>query len=135
VRDHNYQVEGILRDGRPIRPARVSSVVLQILSHQSEAIGTHFRAMQNLEGFGRVTVIFDDNVAEVPGSDLSIGGIRDELSAITDFCQYDNQLAAHGYVAEMNDAVDCALMPERYPQSGATVDMGDLVAARESMKA
>lgn len=190
------QVEGILRDGRPIRPARVSAVAMQILRHQPEASGTHFRVMQNVEDFGRVTVVFDDHtVAEVVGSDLSIGGIRNELSVITDFCEYDirvnpsnanelflpdaadagnllvreklptpqgtsfpapNQLAAHGYVAEMSDAVDCALMPERYPQSGAMmawdtmavlmaayesahgesamVDVGGLVAAREFTK-
>lgn len=186
------QVEGILRDGCPIRPARVSAVALQVLKHQPAESGAHFRVMRNVEDFGRVTVVFDDHtVAEVVGSDLSIGGIRNELSVITDFCQYDirvnpsyanelflpdgadagdllvreklptaqgtsfpspNQLAAHGYVAEMNDAVECALMPERYPQSGAMmawdtmavlmasyesahqgsamVDLGDLTAAR-----
>jgi hypothetical protein len=30
-----------------------------------------------------------------------------------------NQLYAHGYVNEMNDAVDCALEPQRFPQSGS----------------
>lgn len=153
------QVEGILRNGKPIRPARVSAVALQILKRQPAASGEHFRVMQNVDDFGRITVVFEDHtVAEVLGYDLSISGIRNELSIITDFAQYDlrvnpnnenelflpdavpagdilfreklptpqgtsfprpNQFHAHGYVNEMNDAVDCALEPERYPQSGA----------------
>ena len=87
----------------------------------------------------------------------SIGGIRNELSVIADFGQYDvrvnpndehelflpdgraagdllfreklptaqgtsfprpNQFHAHGYVNEINDAVDCALESGRVPQSG-----------------
>jgi len=84
------QVEGILRDGRPIRPSRVSAVALQVLRHQPEASHRHFRVMRNVEDYGRITVIFEDHtVAEVVGSDLSIGGIRNELQVITDFCQYD----------------------------------------------
>ena len=97
-------------------------------------------------------------VAEVIGHDLSISGIRNEFSIITDFAQYDlrvnpnnenelflpssdyagnllfreklptpqgtsfprpNQFHSHGYVNEMSDAVDCALIADRYPQSGA----------------
>jgi hypothetical protein len=46
--------------------------------------------MQNVDDFGRVTVVFDDEtIAEVIGHDLSISGIRNELSVITDFAQYD----------------------------------------------
>ena len=46
--------------------------------------------MQNVDDFGRLTVLFEDHtVAEVVGHDLSISGIRNELSVIGDFGQYD----------------------------------------------
>jgi len=84
------QVEGILRDGRPIRPARVSAVTLQVLKQQPEASGEHFRVMQNVDDFGRVTVVFDDGtVAEVMGYDLSISGIRNWLHVIADCAEYE----------------------------------------------
>lgn len=152
------QVEGILRYGRPIRPHKVSAVALQVLKHLPPEAGEHFRVMQNVDDFGRITVVFEDQtVAEVLGYDLSISGIRNELSVIADFAQYElrvnpnnehelflpradaagnllfreklptpagtsfprpNQFHAHGYVNEMNDAVDCVLDRERHPQSG-----------------
>lgn len=40
------QVEGILRNGNPIRPSRVSATALQIMRHQPETAGEHFRVMQ-----------------------------------------------------------------------------------------
>jgi predicted dehydrogenase len=169
------QVEGLLSGGAPIRPKRISAVALQILKHQPESAGEHFRVMQNVDDFGRVTIVFDDNtVAEVLGYDLSISGIKNELSVIADFGQYDirinpnnaneiflpsaepagdilfreklptaegtsfpmpNQFHAHGYVNEMNDAVDCVLSEDRYPQSGAMMawdTMAVLMAAYES---
>ena len=169
------QVEGLLRNGRPIRPLKVSANALQILKHQEPTAGEHFRVMQNVDDFGRITVVFEDHtVAEVIGHDLSISGIRNELSIITDFAQYDlrinpcneielflpksdaagnlllreklptpqgtsfprpNQFHAHGYVSEMNDAVDCVLQNDRYPQSGAMMawdTMAVLMAGYES---
>ena len=84
------QVEGILADGNPIRPVGVSAVALQVLKSQPESSGEFFRVMQNVDDFGRVTVLFEDQtVAEVIGHDLSISGIRNEFSVITDFAQYD----------------------------------------------
>ena len=84
------QVEGILTDGKPIRPIGVSAMALQVLKHQPESSGEFFRVMQNVDDFGRVTVLFEDQtVAEVIGHDLSISGIRNEFSIITDFAQYD----------------------------------------------
>jgi predicted dehydrogenase len=152
------EAEGILRDGTPIRPLRVSAVAMQVLKHQPAASGEHFRVMQNVDDFGRITIVFDDlSIAEVIGHDLSISGIRNELSVIADFGQYDlrvnpndanelflsdaraagnlllreklptpqgtsfpmpNQFHAHGYVNEINDAVECVLDPQRAPQSG-----------------
>ncbi len=169
------QAEGILRDGRPIRPQKVSAVALQVLKHQPASAGEHFRVMQNVDDFGRVTVVFEDQtVAEVLGHDLSISGIRNEVSVIADFGQYDMrvnpnnehelflpksdaagnllvreklptpqgtsfprpyQFDAHGYVSEMNDAVDCALEADRVPQSGPMLawdTMAVLMAAYES---
>ncbi|MFT5525224.1 MAG: putative dehydrogenase [Pirellulaceae bacterium] len=169
------QVEGILRNGKPIRPKKVSAVAAQILKHQSESSREHFRVIQNVDDFGRLTVVFEDEtIAEVLGYDLSISGIRNELSVITDFAQYDmrinpnnenelflpapdaagnlllreklptaagssfprpNQFHAHGYVNEMNDAVDCVLEEDRYPQSGALMcwdTMAVLMAGYES---
>jgi predicted dehydrogenase len=152
------QAEGLLRDGRPIRPRRVSALAVQVLKSQPASAGEHFRVMQNVEDFGRLTVVFDDDsLAEVIGHDLSVSGIRNELSVIGDFGQYDmrinpnnehelflpdaraagnllfreklptpqgtsfprpNQFHTHGYVNEINDAVECALEEDRSPQSG-----------------
>ncbi len=169
------QVEGILRDGRPIRPARVSAISLQVLKHLPESAGEHFRVMQNVDDFARITVVFEDQtVAEALGHDLSITGIRNELSVITDFAKYDirvnpnnenelflpsaepagnllfreklptpagtsfprpNQFYSHGYVSEMSDAIDCALDPDRHPQSGPLMawdTMAVLMAGYES---
>ena len=87
------QIEGLLRDGKPIRPAKVSAVALQILKDKAPASGEHFRVMQNVDDYARVTVVFEDGtVAELYGYDLSISGIRNELSVITDFAQYDMRL-------------------------------------------
>lgn len=169
------QVEGILSGRGPVRPLQVSASALQILKHQPETSGEFFRVMQNVDDFGRITVLFEDQtVAEVIGHDLSISGIRNEFSVITDFAQYDlrinpnnenevflpdgsnagnilfreklptpqgtsfprpRQFYAHGYVNEMNDAVDCALEENRFPQSGAMMawdTMAVLMAAYES---
>jgi len=84
------QVQGILETGRPIRPARVSGFATQVLKHQPESSGEYFRIMQNVDDFARITVIFEDQtLAEVHGHDLSISGIRNNFSVITDFAQYD----------------------------------------------
>lgn len=84
------QVEGLLAGGAPIRPVSVSAAALQVLKHQPESSGEFFRVMQNVDDFGRITVLFEDHtLAEVIGHDLSISGIRNELSIITDFAQYD----------------------------------------------
>jgi len=87
------QVEGMLREGKPIRPARVSAVALQVLKGQVPSAGEHFRVMQNVDDFSRVTVVFEDGtVAELYGYDLSISGIRNNFSVITDFAQYDMRI-------------------------------------------
>lgn len=84
------QVEGILAGGSPIRPVSVSAAAMQVLKHQPESSGEFFRVMQNVDDFGRLTVVFEDQtIAEVIGHDLSISGIRNEFSIITDFAQYD----------------------------------------------
>lgn len=84
------QVEGILAGDGPIRPVRVAANALQVLKHQPESSCEFFRVMQNVDDFGRITVQFEDQtIAEVIGHDLSISGIRNEFSVITDFAQYD----------------------------------------------
>lgn len=84
------QVEGLLTDGKPIRPVGVSAMALQVLKHQPETSGEFFRVMQNVDDFGRISVIFEDQtIAEVLGHDLSVSGIRNEFSVITDCAQYD----------------------------------------------
>lgn len=84
------QVEGVLANGKPIRPVSVSAAAMQVLKHQPEGSGEFFRVMQNVDDFGRLTVVFEDQtIAEVIGHDLSISGIRNEFSVITDFAQYD----------------------------------------------
>ncbi|QDT32269.1 Gfo/Idh/MocA family protein [Thalassoglobus polymorphus] len=172
------QVEGILNGTGPIRPVQVSAAALQILKHQPETSHEFFRPMQNVDDFGRITVMFEDRtIAEVHGHDLSISGIRNEFSVITDFAEYDvrmnpnnenelflpegtaagnillreklstpqgtsfprpNQTYSHGYVNEMNDAVDCALESDRSPQSGPMMawdTMAVLMASYESADA
>lgn len=169
------QIEGLLRDGKPIRPARVSAVALNVLKRQPTACGEHFRVMQNVDDYARVTVVFEDGTAaELSGYDLSISGIRNAFSVIADCGQFDlrinpcdenewflpdarvtgtlllreklptaqgttfprtRQFHAHGYVNEMDDAVECALAPERAPQSGAMMawdTMAVLMAGYES---
>jgi predicted dehydrogenase len=87
------QVEGILRDGKPVRPVKVSATALQVLKQQPISSGEHFRVMQNVDDFARVTVVFEDGtVADLYGYDLSISGIRNEFSVITDFAQYDMRI-------------------------------------------
>ncbi len=84
------QVEGILREGKPVRPARVSAIATQVLKQQPETAGTHFRVMQNVDDYARLTVEFTDgSIAELQGYDLSISGIRNRFSVIADFGQYD----------------------------------------------
>lgn len=172
------QAEGILRDGRPIRPLRVAALAAQVLKHQAASAGEHFRVMKNVDDFGRLTVLFEDQtIAEVVGHDLSISGIRNEVSVIADFGQYDlrvnpnneqelflpdaraagtllfreklptaqgtsfprpNQFHSHGYVNEINDAVECALEPDRAPQSGPLLawdTLAVLMAGYESSEA
>lgn len=169
------QVEGILRNGAPIRPVKVSAVAFQVMKHLPKSAGEHFRVMQNVDDFGRLTVVFrDGSIAELLGYDLSISGIRNEFSVISDFGQYDmrinpndehqlflpdgaaagnlllreklptpqgtsfpcpRQFHAHGYVNEMDDAVDCALDNKRHPQSGPMLawdTMAVLMAGYES---
>ena len=169
------QIEGLLREGKPIRPLKVSAIAAQILKHQPASAGEHFRVMQNVDDFARMTVVFEDNtIAELYGYDLSISGIRNEFSVITDFAQYDmrinpadenelfmpdpapaknfmlreklptaqgtsfprpHQLHAHGYVNEINDAVESALDPKRHPLSGPLMawdTMALLMAGYES---
>lgn len=113
------QVEGILRDGKPIRPARVSAVALQVLKHLPAEAGEHFRVMQNVDDFGRITVLFEDGtVAEVLGTDLSISGIRNELSIIADFGQYDlrvNPNNEHELFLPRADAAGKLLLREKLP--------------------
>lgn len=83
------EIEGMLREGRPIRPRRVSAIATQVLKNAAPD-AKHFRVMQNVDDFARITVEFDDrSIAEVLGYDLSISGIRNELSVIADFAQYD----------------------------------------------
>jgi predicted dehydrogenase len=169
------QVEGILHAGRPIRPVKVSAVALQVLKRQPADAGEHFRVMQRVDDYARMTVVFEDHtVAELSGHDLSIGGIRNAFSVITDFAQYDmrvnpndenevflpdgavvgdlllreklptpqgtsfprpRQFHTHGYVNEINDAVQCALTLESHPQSGPLMawdTMAVLMAGYES---
>ena len=54
------QVEGLLATGKPIRPKKISAVALQVLKNQPESAGEHFRVMQNVDDFGRITIVFED---------------------------------------------------------------------------
>ncbi len=118
------QAEGILAGNGPIRPARVSAVAMQILKHQPEASGEHFRVMQNVDDFGRVTVEFEDRtIAEVLGHDLSISGIRNEVSIIADFGQYDIRINPNNENELFLPSADAAgnlLLREKLPTPAGT---------------
>lgn len=118
------QVEGILRNGKPIRPAKVSAVAFQVLKHLPKTAGKHFRVMQNVDDFGRLTVVFQDGtVAELLGYDLSISGIRNEFSVITDFGQYDmriNPNDEHQLFLPDGSAAGDLLMREKLPTPQGT---------------
>jgi predicted dehydrogenase len=118
------QVEGLLRDGRPIRPRRVSALALQVLKHLPADAGEHFRVMRNVDDFGRITVEFEDRtIAEVVGHDLSISGIRNELSIIADFAQYDvriNPADENELFLPRADAAGKLLLREKLPTPAGT---------------
>ncbi len=118
------QVEGLLREGRPIRPRRVSAVALQVLKHLPREAGEHFRVMQNVDDFGRITVEFEDHtVAEVLGYDLSISGIRNELSIVADFAQFDvriNPADEHELFLPRAEAAGNLLLREKLPTPAGT---------------
>ena len=118
------QVEGILREGAPIRPVKVSAVALQVLKQQSHTSGEHFRVMQNVDDYARVTVLFeDDTVAELTGHDLSISGIRNAFSVIADFGQYDMRINPNDgnelFLPE-GEIADNLLMREKLPTAEGT---------------
>jgi predicted dehydrogenase len=118
------EVEGLLRDGRPVRPRRVSAVALQVLKHLPPEAGEHFRVMRNVDDFGRITVEFEDHtIAEVLGHDLSISGIRNELSIIADFAQYDvriNPGDEHELFLPRAEAAGNLLLREKLPTPAGT---------------
>jgi hypothetical protein len=118
------QAEGILANGKPIRPKKVSAVALQVLKHQPESCGEHFRVMQNVDDFGRVTIVFEDEtVAEVIGYDLSISGIKNELYLISDFAQYDirvNPSPGNELFMPKDDAAGDILLREKLPTPQGT---------------
>lgn len=87
------QIEGMLREGVPIRPVKVSAVAESVLRRQRPSVGEFFRVMERVDDYARMTVIFEDGtVAELSGYDLSISGIHNSFSVIADFGQYDMRL-------------------------------------------
>lgn len=87
------QIEGILREGAPIRPVKVSAAAFQVLKQQPYTCGEHFRVMQHVDDYARLTVVFEDHsLAELTGHDLSISGIRNAFSVIADFGHYDMRI-------------------------------------------
>ncbi|MBI2425965.1 MAG: Gfo/Idh/MocA family oxidoreductase [Candidatus Hydrogenedentes bacterium] len=169
------QIEGLLLQGKPIRPKAVYGMTRQILKHQPASAAEHFRVMQQVDDFGKMTVVFEDEtIAELTGHDLNISGILNTFEVIADFGQYHvranpnnenelflpegavvgnlllreklptaqgtsfprpSQFHAHGYVNEIDDAVDCALDAARVPQSSMLLawdTLAVLLAAYES---
>ncbi len=118
------QVEGMLREGKPIRPVRVSAVALQILKGQEESAGEHFRVMQNVDDFARMTVVFEDGtVAELYGYDLSISGIKNRFSVITDFAEFDMGLNPNNeneLFLPDGDVIGDVLLREKLPTAQGT---------------
>jgi predicted dehydrogenase len=118
------QIEGLLRDGRPIRPAAVSGLARQVLKGLPASAGEHFRVMQAVDDFGRISVVFEDGtLAELLGHDLSISGIRNAFSVITDFGQYDmriNPNDEHELFLPDARAADDLLLREKLPTAQGT---------------
>ena len=118
------QVEGLLTTGKPIRPKKVSALSVQVLKHQPASVGEHFRAMQNVDDFGRITIVFEDQtIADVYGYDLSISGIKNELYLISDFAQYDlrvNPTSGNELFMPKADAAGNILLREKLPTPQGT---------------
>lgn len=118
------QVEGLLREGRPLRPVAVSGVALQVLKRQPATCGEHFRVMQRVDDYARITVLFEDGtVAELSGYDLCISGIHHAFSVITDFGQYDmriNPTNAHELFLPDGDAAGNLILREKLPTAQGT---------------
>jgi predicted dehydrogenase len=55
------QAEGIVRNGRPIRPVAVTAVALQVLKHLPEASGRHFRVLQAISGYYKTWTTLDES--------------------------------------------------------------------------
>ena len=101
-------------------------MALQVLKTQPQAVAEHFRVMQNVDDFARVTVVFqDDTVAEVLGYDLSISGIRNWLHVIADCAEYElrvnpnneNELFTPSASAAGVDRIFCTSSMPAFPLS------------------
>lgn len=75
------RVEGLARDGRPIRPARVSARTHQITRLPDYRDAGFLRTdYHDIEDYGMIHVVFDDGtVADVLTSELVLGGIYDYI--------------------------------------------------------
>lgn len=73
------QAEGLSRNGRPIRPVRVSARVHQITRlHNYKDAGFIRTDYHDIEDYGIMHVVFeDDTVADVIASELVLGGLYD----------------------------------------------------------
>ncbi|HOD96196.1 MAG TPA: Gfo/Idh/MocA family oxidoreductase [Candidatus Hydrogenedentes bacterium] len=118
------QVEGLLREGVPIRPVKVSAVVEAVLRRQPPASGEFFRVMRQVDDYARITVVFEDGtLAELTGHDLSISGIHNRFSVIADFGQYDMRLNpnnANELFLPQGDLAGSLLLREKLPTAEGT---------------
>ena len=104
------QQEGRRRDGRPIRPARVSATVARLTDVAAFRAQSPHHVVDDwadVEDFATLTVTFTDgSVAQLTSTDTRLGGIR-------------NFLTAHGSRAQVTANINPNTMCQAYTPDGA----------------
>jgi len=92
------RLEGMRRDGKPVRVASVTGTVADPTRHagltaDNTAVATGWRGV---ESFGSVTMHFEDgSVGVAHGSDLSLGGMESRLSLLASNSHLECSLSPH----------------------------------------
>ncbi len=102
------RVEGLARDGRPIRPARVASRTHQITRLPDYRDAGYIRTdYHDIEDYGFMHVVFDDGtIADVLTSELVLGGIYDYIEVFANNHRTRCRISPTGLVDTYNPGGD-----------------------------